>query len=159
FSQSFKTDTISRLPFCGSICASDQADPQGLTTTNGTQSIHRHVWKWNTSYDLNHDNKIYLTYSEGFRRGGANALPIAGTYASLPDYLTFEPDLAKNYEIGIKGALLDRRLSYTVDVYRVNLNNFQFDGVNLSGLPLTYNGSTARSQGAEVELQASLGRR
>ncbi|MBS0420007.1 MAG: TonB-dependent receptor [Proteobacteria bacterium] len=159
FSQSFKTDTLSRLPFCGAVCASDQEDPQGVTSTHGTQSIHRHVWKWNTSYDLNRDTKVYLTYSEGFRRGGANAVPIAGTYASLPAYLTFEPDLAKNYELGIKGALFDRALSYTVDVYRVNLNNFQFDGVNLSGLPLTYNGSTARSQGAEVDLQAQLGRR
>ncbi len=159
FGQSFTTNTTSRLPFCGSICASDQTDPEGLTMTNGTQRVHRHVWKWNTSYDLNHDTKVYLTYSEGFRRGGANAVPIAGTYASLPNYLTFAPDLAKNYEVGLKGALLGHRLTYTVDVYRVNLDNFQFDGVNLSGLPLTYNGSTARSQGAELELQASLGQR
>ncbi len=159
FGQSFTTNTISRLPFCGSICASDQTDPAGLTVTSGTQRVHRHVWKWNTSYDLNHDTKVYATYSQGFRRGGANAVPIAGTYASLPSYLTFAPDLAKNYEVGLKGTLFHPRLSYTIDVYRVNLDNFQFDGVNLSGLPLTYNGSTARSQGAELELQASLGSR
>jgi iron complex outermembrane recepter protein len=159
FSQAFTTDTTSILPFCGSICASDQTNPEGLTSTSGTSRIHRHVWKANTSYDLSHDAKIYATYSEGFRRGGANAVPIAGTYASLPNYLTFAPDLAKNYELGIKGFLFERNLSYTADIYRVNLNNFQFDGVNLSGLPVTYNGSTARSQGAELELQASLGAR
>ena len=159
FGQSFTTDTISELVFCGSICASDQTNPEGLTTTSGTQRVHRHVWKWNTSYDLNRDNKIYLTYSEGFRRGGANAVPIAGTYASLPAYLIFAPDLAKNYEIGYKGFLFNHNLSYTADVYRVNLDNFQFNGVNLSGLPLTYNGSTARSQGVELELQASLASR
>jgi iron complex outermembrane recepter protein len=156
FGQTFSTNTVSELPFCGSICASDQTNPLGLTTTSGTQDVHRHVWKGNTSYDLNADNKIYLTFSEGFRRGGANAVPIAGTYASLPTYLTFQPDLAKNYEVGFKGFLFDHHLSYTADVYRVNLDNFQFDGVNLSGLPVTYNGSTARSQGVEVELQASL---
>ncbi len=159
FSQAFSTDTTSILPFCGSICASDQMNPEGLTSTSGTSRIHRHVWKANTSYDLGHDAKVYATYSEGFRRGGANAIPIAGTYASLPNYLTFAPDLAKNYELGIKGFLLDHRLSYTADIYRVNLDNFQFNGVNLSGLPVTYNGSTARSQGAELELQASLGTR
>ncbi len=159
FGQSFSTDTTSILPFCGSICASDQTNPEGLTSTSGTSRVHRHIWKANTSYDLNRDNKVYVTYSEGFRRGGANAVPVAGTYASLPTYLTFAPDLAKNYEIGFKGYLFDHRLSYTADVYRVNLDNFQFNGVNLSGLPVTYNGSTARSQGFELELQASLGAR
>jgi outer membrane receptor protein involved in Fe transport len=158
FSQSFSTNTTSALVFCGAICASDQTSPLGLSTISGGSNVHRHVWKWNTSYDFSADSKIYATYSQGFRRGGANAVTIAGIYASLPQYLTFAPDLAKNYEVGAKGYLFNRKLSYTADVYRVNLGNFQFNGVNLSGLPATYNGSTARSQGAELELQASVTR-
>ena len=156
FSQSFTTNYSSHLVFCGAICASDQTNPEGLTSGTSTLDVHHHVWKFNTSYDFAHDNKIYVTYSEGFRRGGANAIATAGIYASLPQYLTFAPDFAKNYEVGVKGYLFNHRLSYTADIYRVNLDNFQFDAVNLSGLPATYNGSTARSQGFELELQASV---
>lgn len=156
FSQGFGTNTTSRLVFCGAVCASDQTNPEGLSTAVNSSSVHRHVWKLNTSYDFAPDNKIYVTYSEGFRRGGANAIATAGVYASLPKYLTFAPDVAKNYEVGVKGYVFAHRLEYTADIYRVDLNNFQFNAVNLSGLPVTYNGSTARSQGAEVNLDAAV---
>jgi outer membrane receptor for ferric coprogen and ferric-rhodotorulic acid len=66
--------------------------------------------------------------------------------------------LAKNYEVGIKGSAFDRKLRYSADVYRVNLNNFQFDSANLSFFPIAFNGETARSQGVELELEAALAR-
>jgi iron complex outermembrane receptor protein len=70
--------------------------------------------------------------------------------------LNFSPDIAKNYEVGIKGNLFGRRLRYSADIYRIDLNNFQFDTSNLSGFYVTYNGSKARSQGVELELDAAL---
>ncbi len=115
------------------------------------------IKKVNSSYDLTDNAKVYVTYSEGFRRGGANALPLTGPYASLPGYQSFAPDVAKNYEVGFKGTVLDRRLRYSADIFRIDLNNFQFDTVNFAGFPVTFNGKKARSQGAEVELQALLG--
>jgi len=156
FGQTFWTDYASELVFCGAVCASDGTNPDGLSAGANVSSAHRHIWKGNTSYDFTPNLKAYATYSEGFRRGGANALSTGGIYASLPQYETFAPDFAKNYEVGIKGYALDHRLSYTADIYVVDWDNFQFDAVNLSGLPATYNGSTARSKGAEVELQASV---
>jgi outer membrane receptor protein involved in Fe transport len=129
-----------------------------LSVSASSLKTTRAIKKLNTSYDFTPDLKVYATYSEGFRRGGANALPLAGTYATLPQYQTFAPDFAKNYEIGVKGALLDRRLQYSADVYRIDINNFQFDGENFSYFPATYNGNHARSQGVELELHASLTR-
>jgi outer membrane receptor protein involved in Fe transport len=116
------------------------------------------VRKVNTAYNFSPDLKVYATYSEGFRRGGANALPTSGVFASLPQYQTYTPDIAKNYEIGVKGTLLDRKVSYTADIYRIYLHNFVFDGLTFAGLPATYNGTDARSQGAEVELQFAFTR-
>jgi outer membrane receptor protein involved in Fe transport len=158
FRQTFSTDATSNLYFCGAICAGDQINPNGTSTAVSSSDFGRHVWKFNSSYDFGPGLRAYVTYSEGFRRGGANGLPTAGIYASLPNYLTYTPDLAKNYEVGIKGALLDRKLTYTADVYRIDLQHFQFDAINLSGEPATYNGDTARSQGVELELDASLTR-
>jgi iron complex outermembrane recepter protein len=156
FGQSFWTNYSSALVFCGAVCASNGINPDGLSSGANVSSAHRHIWKGNTSYDFTPNFKAYATYSEGFRRGGANALSTGGIYASLPQYETFAPDFAKNYEVGVKGYAFDHKLSYTADIYVVNWDNFQFDAVNLSGLPATYNGSTARSKGAEVELQAAV---
>ena len=158
FRQTFSNDANSNLYFCGAICAADQTNPNGSSNASSSSDFGRHVWKFNTSYNFTPDLMAYVTYSEGFRRGGANALPTAGVYASESRYLTYTPDLAKNYEVGIKGSALDHRLSYTADVYRINLSNFQFDAINLSGEPATYNGDTARSQGVELELDWSFSR-
>jgi outer membrane receptor protein involved in Fe transport len=111
------------------------------------------VKKVNTAFNVTPDLKFYATYSQGFRRGGANALPESGAFASLPQYQTYAPDLANNYEVGVKGALLDRRMTFSADIYRIYLSDFQFDALTFAGLPATYNGSNARSQGAEVETQ------
>jgi iron complex outermembrane recepter protein len=158
FGQTFSINSLSEFPFCGAACSGDQTNPLGANAVGNSTAFHRHVWKWNTSYDLSSNLKIYATYAEGFRRGGANALPQAGAFASLPAYSTYAPDLAKNYEVGIKGSLLDRKFVYTADIYRINLTNFQFNAVNLSGFEATYNGSTARSQGVEFDLQALITR-
>jgi iron complex outermembrane recepter protein len=158
FKQDFKADVTTHLYLCGAACSSDGTDPTGLSVASSSSDFSKHVWKANSSYDFGPNTKVYVTYSEGFRRGGANGVPTAGNYASLPVYLTYMPDLAKNYEVGIKGSLMEGRMRYVLDAYRVNLENFQFDSVNLSGLPMTYNGSEARSQGIELDLQFAFSR-
>jgi iron complex outermembrane receptor protein len=158
FRQTFDTTSTSSLLLCGAICAADLIDPTGLSRSSSSSIASRVIKKINTSYDLSSTMKVYATYSEGFRRGGANALPLYGAFATLPVYQTYAPDLAKNYEVGIKGSILDRKLQYSADVYRINLTNFQFDGENFSYFPATYNGKGARSQGIEVELRGSLTR-
>lgn len=156
FRQTFNINSSSLFYLCGATCASDQTNPEGATLVANSSSFSNHVWKWNTSYDINSQLKLYATFAEGFRRGGANALPTAGPYASLAQYGIYSPDLAKNYEVGVKGSLLGRRIVYTADIYRIDLQNFQFNAVDLSGIPATYNGNTARSQGAELDLQLML---
>jgi iron complex outermembrane recepter protein len=158
FHQSFDTTSSSSFLLCGALCSQDLTSPTGLSTSASSLTTTRAVKKINTSYDITPEFKVYATYAEGFRRGGANALPLAGAYATLPQYQTFSPDFAKNYEIGIKGSLLDRRLQYSADIYRINLTNFQFDGEDFSYFPATYNGKDARSQGLELEMHAALAR-
>ena len=157
FRQTFGIDSSSYFYLCGAACASDGISPDGGTLLKSATSFSNHVWKLNSSYDITGHLKVYATFSEGFRRGGANDLPTVGPFASLPNYGTYSPDFAKNYEIGVKGSLLERRIVYTADIYRIDLNNFQFNAVDLSGIPATYNGNTARSQGAELELQMLIG--
>ncbi len=156
FRQSFDNTTVQQIPLCGAGCSADGTDPTGRSIGQVNTSINDHVVKLNSSYDLSASTKLYATYSEGFRRGGANALPTSGAYASLPDFQTFKPDLAKNYEFGVKGTALDGRLRFSADAFLIDLSNFQFAFSTLSGIPATYNGRSARSKGTELELQARV---
>ena len=48
---------------------------------------------------------LYATFSQGFRRGGANAIPTSGFFEELnPETVQFyKADTVNNYEIGVKG--------------------------------------------------------
>jgi iron complex outermembrane receptor protein len=153
FKDEFSIFRTQMEPFLGAI-ASDGISPPidlGTTTTNVAQSTTDHIFKANTSYDLAPDMKVYATYSQGFRAGGANGVGTEGVYASLPQFQSYKPDFATNYEVGIKGLALDRSLRYSADAYWINLRNFQFEGYTPSVIAIVYNGSLARSKGIELE--------
>jgi len=156
FHQSFTGNVISQLPLCGSLCSTDLTNPLGLFTAQAKQSVSKHIGKLSTSYSFSERTKVYATYSEGFRRGGANGLPENGPFASLPQYSTFAPDLAKNYEVGIKGEMGNGRIRYDVDIFYIDLDNFQFNTRTLGGVPVTLNGQKARSEGVETQLEAAV---
>jgi iron complex outermembrane receptor protein len=156
FRQGNSSLVVNRTPLCGAICSADLINPLGEYTAQDSSTVSSHVKKINASYDFSPDLKVYATYSEGFRRGGVSGLPVTGPFASPPGLQTFKPDLAKNYEVGIKGMALDRRIRYFADIYLVDLDNFQFDTLNISGNPGGFNGKTARSQGFELESDAAI---
>ncbi len=158
FHQTFDTQSSSSFFLCGAICSADLTNPNGYSASSSSFATTRVVKKLNTAYDLTPNFKVYATYSEGFRRGGANALPLTGIYATLPVYQTFSPDFAKNYEVGVKGTTFDNRLQYSADIYRIDISQFQFDGEDFSYFPATYNGKSSQSQGVELALTASLSR-
>ncbi|MBS0366323.1 MAG: TonB-dependent receptor [Proteobacteria bacterium] len=156
FWQSFDNTTTELLPVCGAPCAADGVDPTGLNQTTAQTKVTDHIFKLNTSYDLSPHAKVYVTFSQGFRPGGANAIPTTGVFASLPAYQTFRPDFAKNYEIGFKGTTWDQRVRFSADAFVIKLTDFQFAFSTLSGIPATFNGSNAQSKGTELELRARL---
>ena len=61
------------------------------------------LFKFNASWDLNDNAMLYGTVSEGFRRGGTNAVPLSGIFAESEAWLRYDPDYTTNYEIGMKG--------------------------------------------------------
>lgn len=155
FSDSYSLNLVDEEPLCGAYCSADQTNPLGEYAVNSSQKFSGHLKKFNTSYNFDSDTMLYATYSEGFRRGGTNSLPLLGPFASLPQYQDFAPDFAKNYEVGLKGSLFEHRLRYSGAIYRIDLTNFQFNSYSGSEFPATFNGSSARSQGVEIELHAA----
>ncbi len=154
FKQDFATSSYSALPFCGSYCGTGSL---GVTDVSGGYSVNKHIVKFNTSYKVDSTLNAYFNYAEGFRRGGANAIPLAGPFEVNSALLVYTPDKTKNYEIGAKGTLFGS-LNYTVDVFYIDWNNFQLDTSSYAGgYALAANGIKARSRGVELSLDGQLG--
>ncbi len=144
------------LPMCGSFCSTDGIDPAGRSGETLSRSFNDQIFRFNTSYDLNESHLIYFNYAEGFRRGGANAVPTTGVFGEDPVFLSFEPDLTTNYEVGLKGNL-GGYLRYSSSIFYIDWEAVQIDtGTPNGGFPAIVNGDDAKSQGIELEAQGSL---
>lgn len=108
------------------------------------------LWKLNLAYDVGDDKLLYATYSEGFRRGGANAVPLSGVFAEDPAWQLYEPDFTNNYEIGIKGG--SGGTFWSAALYYVDWENIQLNTATTNwGFFAAQNGGDAHTQGLELE--------
>lgn len=114
------------------------------------------VGKVNPSYEYAHNQYVYALWSQGFRRGGANSVPLAGVFRESPLLATYQPDKTNNYESGLKGRF-DNGLSYTADVFYIDWDKPQISSSLPSGNLAVYNANTAVSKGFEFESSGPLG--
>ena len=102
-------------------------------------------------FRLSDELMLYGRVATGYRPGGPN--PGAGF--GFPG--TFGPDETLSYEVGMKGELLDRRLSIDVSAYHIRWSDLQLQQRDPATEFLYYtNAGKARSQGLEAIAQALL---
>jgi len=122
-----------------------------------TQSEDDIQLKLNVAHDINDSMMAYGTFSEGFRRGGSNAIPASGPFAELnPTSVdAYKADTVRNYEAGIKGAT--DRVRYSADVYYVDWQDPQLNTATVWwGFFMAQNGDSAKTTGIEAEAQIML---
>ena len=135
----------------------DATSPSAPQSTDEDDDV---LFKVNLSWDMSEDNMLYATYSEGYRRGGANAIPSFenGDNFGEPNaeaIRTFESDSVNNYEIGIKGQT--DRMAYTVSAFYVDWQDPQLNTTSAwYGFYMADNGDEASTSGIELELNGSL---
>lgn len=95
--------------------------------------------------------QVYASVSDGFRAGGFNVFSPAANYAP------YQPETLRAYEVGAKGWLPGTRLRYSSAVYVMTVKNMQVQQMPLPGLVYVTNAASARSVGAEFELEYLLG--
>jgi len=94
---------------------------------------------------------VYARFASGFRSGqGVNI-----THLTNPDIPAVQnPDKTVNYEIGVKGNMLDRLLSFDASLYRINWKDIQLTLIDPNSISYGANGSSAKSEGVELSLEA-----
>ena len=99
---------------------------------------------------------MYGTFSQGFRRGGTNAVPLTGTFAESPAWLHYAPDTTNNYEVGIKGTTGDS--FYNISLFYVDWKDIQLNTSTTNwGFYAAQNGSSAHTSGIEIEYDKYFG--
>lgn len=156
--------------------------PSALVTDSnfeGTRSFSKFTPRASLSFKPTDDHLLYASYSTGFKgggfdpRGNSTGAPDSNrdgvrSYQEIFDFLTFDPENVKSYEIGYKGSLADGRLRLAVTGFRADYEDVQIpgsvgvdnngDGVFETFAGITTNASSARLQGVEIETFAGLAR-
>ena len=113
------------------------------------------LFKVNASYDLSEDMMAYATVSEGYRRGGSNAVPTAGFFGEDAGWSVYESDTVLNYEFGLKGT--SESFSYTIAAFAVDWDNVQVNTASRWwGFYAVGNAEAASTSGLELELRGDL---
>jgi outer membrane receptor protein involved in Fe transport len=98
----------------------------------------------NLQYQINPDLMVYGTWSTGFRPGGNNRLPTAGSYGA---------DTLANFELGWKTSWLDRRLRFNGAVFYEKWKAVQTAVQGQYGITSIVNAGNAKVEGIESELE------
>jgi len=150
-----------------------------LTNFRGEASFKKFTPRASVSFKPNEDVMVYASYSQGFKGGGFDP---RGTATSAPDdnrdgvrsfqeiydFFQFDPEVVDSYEVGVKGSLFDRGLTYALTGFYADYSNVQIpgsEGIDANGdgvfegfVGKTTNAAKARFKGVEAELFARLAR-
>ncbi len=127
------------------------ASLDNLTAATNKTSEDDVLFKGNVAFHFGDDDLLYATYSEGYRRGGASAVPTTGFFAESPAWLTYDSDTVENYELGIKGTA--GGLRYDLSAYQIDWNKPQLNTATPAwGFFAVANGESARTKGVELQI-------
>jgi iron complex outermembrane receptor protein len=133
----------------------DYTFPTNLPATPHSSPASKTVGKVDPSYEYAKDQFVYALWSQGFRRGGANSVPLSGPFQESPLLATYQPDKTNNYEAGLKGRF-SNGVSYTFAVFDIKWDKPQISSSLPSGNLAVYNANTAESKGFEFESSGPL---
>jgi iron complex outermembrane receptor protein len=146
--------TIIRTPTGGTgvaVCAAPNrwiyAEGEGFRTNYSeewSEVTPQAILEWTVNDDL----FMYATYAEGFKGGGFDDTPANIAQATTP----FDPEKAKNYEIGIKADLFDEIFRVNAALFMMDYDNLQVTQTNAACLcNITDNAASAEIKGIEAE--------
>jgi iron complex outermembrane recepter protein len=146
----------------------DQTSGGGLTTVDGPiqpvfgptnvspilpSNDHSFTYEFSPIYHFNEDLMAYARVASGYRPGGPNTV-LPGVPAS------YKPDKVVSYELGMKGFVADKKISFDLAAFQINWTDIQLQDTDAaSQFVYSTNGGKARSRGVEgaVEFRPGSG--
>jgi iron complex outermembrane receptor protein len=115
-----------------------------LPTSSPTAEVEadKFTYKLTATYDITDDVNIYATYATGYKG------PMISHPANQPQLL-LRPETSKSYEIGLKAQLFDRQVTFNVDAFKVDYDDFQ--GQQRVGSPPVFYYTTTNAGGLQTK--------
>jgi outer membrane receptor protein involved in Fe transport len=102
-------------------------------------------------FRISTDLMVYARLASGYRAGGPNA-NVPGNSSTPKSY---QPDKDNSFDMGIKGEIWDRKLTFDAAAYYIDWKNVQIAVIDPATQFLIHtNGGDAKSQGLELAAQA-----
>lgn len=144
--------TIIQNPYVNSTQAASLLAP-GIVIDNefsGDNLSPEATLTWKPSDDIT----VYGAYKTGYKSGGAT-VPITLVSSATSDNRSFGPEKTTGGEVGVKGFLFDRAVTFSADVYTYTIKGLQLSSGFLlpNGIytSLIKNAANARTRGVELE--------
>jgi len=134
------------------VATPDFYDGNPSPYVNPTQRLKNNSFTYLATprFRVSPDLMLYARLTSGYRLGGNNVNAII--YKVKPQYA---PDKTNNYEIGIKGDLFNRALTFDASAYYIQWKDIQVTVVDPATLTYFHiNGGKAKSEGVELSVQA-----
>ena len=119
--------------------------------------------RFNVSYDVDEDRKVYFQAAQGFRLGGVNEpVPLTTCADDLAAFgITdgpgaFESDSLWNYEAGLKSQFNEGRVTFNVAAFLIDYSDIQTSTRLDCAFNIVDNAGELQSRGVEVEFSAEL---
>ncbi len=126
------------------------------------KSFDVYSYRIGTNYNFDEKNSLFLNYSTGFRAPTITQL-FAGdvsTYGSTQNNPDLKPEHAKNYEIGLRGAI--NNINYEASAFRIDRKEFimktagNYGSVDSTITDMWANIGGAKHQGLELAMNAKI---
>jgi outer membrane receptor protein involved in Fe transport len=129
-------------------------DPDGL----GVVTARQHFKDWSPEATLTwkptEGLMIYGAYKTAYKSGGFSNGGINSKFSADPTAdLTFAPETAEGFEVGVKSTLLDRQLRLNLTLYDYDYDNLQVDFFNSPIFAYQTLTADANTKGVELEFQ------
>jgi outer membrane receptor protein involved in Fe transport len=113
--------------------------------------------RFNVLYMLSDETNLYATISKGRRSEVLDVSATVGPTGSVMANITEVPaEILWNYETGIKGEMLDRKITYTASLFYQDYSDFQVTLQDEAGNFFTANAGSATNIGFEGEVKTLL---
>jgi len=129
----------------------NSGDPSVLNTpysTTADEDWSEFVPSTNVSYQFNDDGFVYFTAARGYKSGAFISQTTTAQAAATP----LDPEIATNYEVGVKSEFMNNRLRVNAAVFRMDYEDLQV--FRLDGSLLVAANAEATSQGLELDATA-----
>ncbi|WP_366484387.1 TonB-dependent receptor [Brevundimonas sp.] len=128
FTKDEKEGTVFRQQYLGirsPYFGNNAAVPLGLPRTNYTRTreFEKFTPRVSVNYKFGPDLTAYASWGQGFKSGGFDMRGDAVLYPSTVD--GYAPETVETYEIGLKGSLLNRRLTFATAIFDSSYENQQ----------------------------------